>query len=95
MLVGSWVVMAASYEARAFGVRGGMATSRAMRLCREAVVVDTAFDSYMEASRAVFAVFERFTDVVEPGSLEEAFLDMTAAVEGGELARFGGATRFG
>jgi DNA polymerase-4 len=81
VLVGSWVVMAASYEARAFGVRGGMATARALRLCREAVVVDTCFEAYMEASRAVFAVFERFTDVVEPGSLEEAFLDVSAVDE--------------
>jgi DNA polymerase-4 len=87
VLVGSWVVMAASYEARAFGVRGGMATSRAKRLCPDAIVVDTAFDSYMEASREVFAVFERFTDVVEPGSLEEAFLDVTGPVSEGAEPR--------
>jgi DNA polymerase IV len=74
VVVGGWVVMAASYEARAFGVRGGMATARARALCPDVVVVETNFEAYMEASRAVFGVFDRFAEVVEPGSLEEAFL---------------------
>jgi DNA polymerase IV len=76
VLVGSWVVMAASYEARAYGIRGGMPTARARRLCPGAVVVDTSFESYVAAGREVFAIFERFSAVVEPGSMEEAFLDV-------------------
>lgn len=75
--VGSWVVMAASYEARAFGVRGGMATGRARRLCPDLVIADSSWEAYTEASRAVFEIFRRVTPVVEPGSMEEAFLDVT------------------
>jgi DNA polymerase-4 len=81
VIVGSWVVMAASYEARARGVRSGMGTSRARRLCPEVVIADPSFESYMEASRAVFAIFERHVRVVEPGSMEEAFLDATGAAD--------------
>jgi DNA polymerase-4 len=83
VLVGSWVVMAASYEARAFGVRGGMPTARARRLCPAAIVVDPCFEAYVEASRAVFEIFRRGAAVVEPGSMEEAFLQ---AGDGGEPA---------
>ena len=87
VLVGSWVVMAASYEARAHGVRGGMSTARARRLCPGAIVVETCWPAYVDASRAVFAIFERFAEVVEPGSMEEAFLDVSgAAVPAAELA---------
>src|SRR3954452_6159808 len=64
--VGSWVVMAASYEARAFGVRGGMATARARRLCPDLLIAESRFGDYVEAGRAVLAVFERFAPVVEP-----------------------------
>jgi DNA polymerase IV len=81
VVVGSWVVMAASYEARARGVRSGMGGARARRLCPELVVANPSWDSYVEASRAVFAIFERFAAVVEPGSMEEAFLDVSAAGE--------------
>ena len=77
VVVGSWVVMAASYEARAFGVRGGMATSRARRLCPSLILAEPGWEAFAEASRAVFAIFDRFTRVVEPGSMEEAFLDVT------------------
>jgi DNA polymerase-4 len=77
VIVGSWVVMAASYEARASGVHGGLSTARARRLCPEAIVVESDFQAYVEASRAVFAIFERYAAVVEPGSMEEAFLDVT------------------
>jgi DNA polymerase IV len=76
--VGSWVVMAASYEARAFGVRSGMPTARARRLCPDLVVAQTDWDAVTAASRAVFAVFDRVTPVVERGGLEEAFLDVSA-----------------
>ena len=70
--------MAASYEARAFGVRSGMPTSRARRLCADLVIAQPPWDSFAEASRAVFAIFDRYTSVVEPGSMEEAFLDVRA-----------------
>jgi len=79
VLVGSWVVMAASYEARAFGIRGGMGTVRARRRCPGAIVVDTDWPAYVEASRAVFEIFERWAPTVEPGSMEEAFLDVRGA----------------
>jgi DNA polymerase-4 len=74
--VGSWVVMAASYEARPFGVRSGMATARARRLCPELVIADPGWDAISAANRAVFAIFDRTTPIVEPGSMEEAFLDV-------------------
>ncbi len=76
VVVGSWVVMAASYEARPFGVRSGMATARARRLCPELVVAEPGWEALGEASRAVFAIFDRCTSLVEPGSMEEAFLDV-------------------
>ena len=84
VVVGSWVVMAASYEARAAGVRSGMATARARALCRELVVAESCWPAYQEASRAVFAVFRNYTEVVEAGSMEEAFLDVTTSAEPGK-----------
>jgi DNA polymerase-4 len=75
VLVGSWVVMAASYEARAFGVRGGMGTARARQLCPAAVVVDPSWPAYMAARDEVFAVLRRSGATVEPASIDEAFLD--------------------
>ena len=77
VIVGSWVVMAASYEARAVGVRSGMATARARRQCPDALVVETAWESISAASAAVFEIFRRMTPIVQPGSMEEAFLDVT------------------
>src|SRR4051812_8440272 len=79
VIVGSWVVMAASYEARAFGVRGGMGTRQARLRCPDAIVVDPCWPAYVESSRAVFEIFERVAPVVEPASMEEAFLDVTDA----------------
>jgi len=73
------VVAAASYEARPFGVRSAMPMARALRLCPEAIVVPPSRGRYEEASAAVFAVFERFTPLVEGLSLDEAFLDVTAS----------------
>jgi DNA polymerase-4 len=81
VIVGSWVVMAASYEARAYGVRGGMATARARRQCPDAIVVDTCWPAYAESSKAVFEIFRRAAPVVEPSSMEEAFLDVTDAAD--------------
>ena len=75
--VGSWVVMAASYEARAYGVSGGMGGARARRLCPDLVVVQPRWEAYVEASRAVFRVFERTSPVVEGMSIDEAFLDVS------------------
>ncbi len=87
VIVGGGVVMAASYEARRFGVRSGMGGSRARRLCPQAIVVPSRFAAYLEAGRAVFAVFERMAPVVEAMSIEEAFLDIST------LARTKGAAR--
>jgi DNA polymerase IV len=88
VVVGSWVVMAASYEARAFGVRSGMSTVAARRLCPRLVVANSSWEAYSAASRAVFAIFDRTGAVVEPGSLEEAFLDVSGLdVEPVELGR--------
>ncbi len=68
--------MAASYEARAHGVRGAMGGAQARRLCPQAVVVEPRFSAYVEASKAVFDVFERTAPLVEGLSMEEAFLDV-------------------
>jgi DNA polymerase IV len=76
-IVGGGVVMAASYEARAFGIEGGMSGWRARRLCPHAAVVSPRFEAYTEASRALFDLFEETAPLVEGLSLEEAFLDVT------------------
>jgi DNA polymerase-4 len=75
------VVAAASYEARAFGIRSAMPMVTALRLCPEAVRVPPRFERYAEISRRVMDIFRRFTPLVEPMSLDEAFLDVTAAVD--------------
>ena len=76
VIVGSGVVLTASYEARAYGVRGAMPGGRARRLCPQAVVVQPRFSAYVEASRELFAVFEDTAPHVEGLGLEEAFLDV-------------------
>jgi DNA polymerase-4 len=76
VIVGAGVVMAASYEARAYGVQGAMSGGRARRLCPQAVVVPPRWPAYVEASRAVFDVFERTAPLVEGLSIDEAFLDV-------------------
>jgi DNA polymerase IV len=75
-VVGAGVVMAASYEARAYGIHGGMGGRRARRLCPHLVAVSPRFDAYTEASRALFDLFEETAPLVEGMSLEEAFLDV-------------------
>ncbi len=75
-IVGAGVVMAASYEARAFGIHGGMGGRRAHQLCPHAAVVPPRFSAYSEASRALFDLFEETAPLVEGMSLEEAFLDV-------------------
>jgi DNA polymerase-4 len=76
VIVGGGVVLAASYEAKAHGVRTAMAEFQARRLCPQAVVVSPRFSAYVEASRAVFAVFADVTPLVEGLSIDEAFLDV-------------------
>src|SRR4051812_33013888 len=71
------VVAAASYEARAFGVYSAMPMSRAVRLCPSLVIVPPDFSKYRAASNAVFAIFREVTALVEPLSLDEAYLDVT------------------
>jgi DNA polymerase-4 len=76
VIVGGGVVLAASYEAKAHGVRTAMGGGQARRLCPQAVVVPPRMSAYAEASRAVFEVFERTTPLVEGLSIDEAFLDV-------------------
>ncbi|HSC51190.1 MAG TPA: DNA polymerase IV [Gaiellaceae bacterium] len=76
VLVGGWVVLAASYEAKAHGVYTPMTVGVARRLCPEAVVVEPRMSAYAEASRDVYRVFEETTPHVEGLSIDEAFLDV-------------------
>ena len=76
VIVGAGVVLAASYEARAYGVRGAMGGARARRLCPRAVVVPPRMGEYAKASKAVFEVFRQTTPLVEGLSIDEAFLDV-------------------
>jgi DNA polymerase-4 len=81
------VVAAASYEARAFGVRSAMPMARAVRLCPSLVIVRPDFARYKAASQAVFTIFRRVTPLVEPLSLDEAYLDVTENSWGEPLGR--------
>jgi DNA polymerase-4 len=85
VIVGGGVVLAASYEAKAFGIRTAMGGAQARSLCPWAVVVPPRMSAYSEASKAVFAVFEDTTPLVEGISIDEAFLDV------GGLRRVSGA----
>jgi DNA polymerase IV len=76
VIVGAGVVLAASYEAKAYGVRTAMSAQRARRLCRQAVVVEPRFSAYTAASKAVYRVFDDLSPVVEGLSIDEAFLDV-------------------
>ncbi|MGV0871665.1 DNA polymerase IV [Mycolicibacterium sp. XJ879] len=77
VVVGGGVVLAASYEAKAYGVRTAMGGRQARQLCPHAIVVPPRMAAYTEASRAVFEVFADTTPVVEPLSVDEAFLDVS------------------
>lgn len=88
------VVLSASYEARAYGVEGGMSSTRARRLCPDAVALRPDYDAYEEVSAGVFEIFASLTPTVEKVSLDEAFLDLTGTrrllgspVEVGEFIR--------
>jgi len=71
------VVATCSYEARKFGIRSAMASSKAYRLCPQAIIVKPRFEAYKEASEIIRSIFFEYTDLVEPLSLDEAFLDVT------------------
>jgi DNA polymerase-4 len=76
VIVGGGVVLAASYEAKAFGIQTAMGGRQAKRLCPRAIVVPARMSAYSEASKAVFAVFDDTTPLVEGLSIDEAFLDV-------------------
>jgi DNA polymerase-4 len=76
VVVGSGVVLAASYEAKAYGVRTAMSGGQARRLCPQAIVVEPRMSAYTEASEAVFTVFRAMSPLVEGLSIDEAFLDV-------------------
>ena len=84
---GRGVVAAASYEARAFGIRSATPAARAVRLCPQAVFLKPEFPRYRSESRLVFAIFRQFTDIVQPVSIDEAYLDVSD-----RLGRWGSAT---
>lgn len=86
VIVGGGVVMAASYEARAFGVRSAMGGARARRLCPDALVVPPRWQAYVDASEEIFSILRRLFPVVERASMEEAFVDASGlAAEAGAL----------
>ncbi|WP_434391312.1 DNA polymerase IV [Melittangium boletus] len=76
------VVAAASYEARRFGVRSAMSSATARRLCPALVFVPPRFDVYKAVSRQIRDIFARYTPLIEPLSLDEAYLDVTASPSG-------------
>ena len=76
VVVGMGVVVAASYEAKAYGVHSAMGGAQARRLCPQAVVVKPRMSAYAEASKAMYRVFEDTTPLVEGLSIDEAFLDV-------------------
>lgn len=80
------VVCAASYEARRFGVRSAMPGAKARKLCPQLIFVPVNFDRYREVSRAIHGIFHDYTDIIEPISLDEAFLDVTENKVGEPMA---------
>src|ERR1700694_6194877 len=89
------VVCAASYEARRFGVRSAMPAIRAERLCPDAIFIAPDFTRYRDVSRMVRSIFKRHTDLVEPLSLDEAYLDVTENKTGFAHASSGCAANWG
>jgi DNA polymerase IV len=78
---GRGVVSTASYEARPFGVHSAMPISQAYRLCPQAIFLPVRLGRYHEVSERIFTIFQRYTDVVEPLSIDEAFLDVTGSTQ--------------
>ena len=76
------VVATASYEARKFGVRSAMPSKKALELCPDGIFVRPRFDAYKQVSDQIRAIFNRYTDIIEPLSLDEAFLDVTTDKQG-------------
>ena len=74
---GRGVVATASYEARKFGVRSAMSSRKAIQLCPDIIFVYPRFEAYKTVSRGIREIFQRYTDIIEPLSLDEAFLDVT------------------
>jgi len=74
---GRGVVAAASYEARVFGIRSAMPSHKALKLCPHVLFVPTRFEVYKEVSKSIREIFRRYTDVIEPLSLDEAYLDVS------------------
>lgn len=94
VIVGGGVVLAASYEAKAYGVRTAMSGEQARRLCPAAVLVPPRMTAYSRASAAVFEVFRDITPLVEPISVDEAFLDVAGLRRlSGEPLQIGAALR--
>jgi len=73
------VIATCNYEARAYGVRSAMSSRHALKLCPDLLIVKPRFDAYREASRDIHAIFRDYTEIIEPLSLDEAFLDVSAA----------------
>jgi DNA polymerase-4 len=80
------VVAACSYEARKFGIHSAMASSRAVRLCPQVVIIHPRFHVYQKVSLQIRAIFHEYTDLVEPLSLDEAYLDVTTNKKGITIA---------
>jgi nucleotidyltransferase/DNA polymerase involved in DNA repair len=92
--LGRGVIAAASYPARAFGVRSAMSTAEAQRLCGDLIVLPPNFEKYTAESRKIMTIFRSYTPLVEPLSLDEAFLDVSGCeLTGGDPVTIGRAIK--